>query len=108
MPGARRQPVPNPVRPDRREVPHRVSSSSPRCATICTSQCPRTAALAGPGSPAPAAEPAAVPAGRPIRIGYARCSTSGQELASQLDALERAECKRIFSEKISTRVKVRP
>jgi DNA invertase Pin-like site-specific DNA recombinase len=49
-----------------------------------------------------------VPAGRAIRIGYARCSVATQELASQIDALERAECKRIFSEKISTRVKVRP
>jgi len=44
----------------------------------------------------------------PIRIGYARCSTAQQELASQLEALETAHCKRIFSEKISTRVKVRP
>ncbi|WP_308427505.1 recombinase family protein [Streptomyces atratus] len=42
-----------------------------------------------------------------MRIGYARCSTAQQELASQLAALEPV-CKRIFSEKISTRVKVRP
>ncbi|MFG2120998.1 recombinase family protein [Streptomyces sp. NPDC048710] len=58
-----------------------------------------------PGPPieaAPAAE-----ASKPIRIGYARCSTAQQELASQLDAL-RPVCKRIFSEKISTRVKTRP
>ena len=47
-------------------------------------------------------------AANPIRIGYARCSTAQQELASQLDALALADCKRIFSEKISTRVKTRP
>ncbi len=46
--------------------------------------------------------------GTPIRIGYARCSSATQELASQLDALERAHCTRVFSEKISTRIKVRP
>lgn len=44
----------------------------------------------------------------PIRIGYARCSTATQELQSQLDALSRARCTRVFSEKISTRIKVRP
>ncbi|MEV8371320.1 recombinase family protein [Kribbella sp. NPDC056861] len=46
--------------------------------------------------------------GVPIRIGYARCSTAQQELQTQLDALERAHCTRVFSEKISTRVKIRP
>jgi DNA invertase Pin-like site-specific DNA recombinase len=65
----------------------------------------------GPGrpwKPGPPIESApAVPTAEPIRIGYARCSTAGQELQSQLDALEPV-CKRIFSEKISTRVKVRP
>ncbi|MFJ7419507.1 recombinase family protein [Streptomyces uncialis] len=45
---------------------------------------------------------------RPIRIGYARCSTVGQELQSQLDALARAQCTRVFSEKISSRIKERP
>lgn len=45
---------------------------------------------------------------RAIRIGYARTSTARQELASQLEALRRAECHKIFQEQISTRVKVRP
>ncbi|WP_445397429.1 recombinase family protein [Streptomyces sp. LE64] len=51
------------------------------------------------------------PGGKPgaaIRLGYARCSTVGQELQSQLDALAGAQCTRVFSEKISTRVKERP
>ncbi|WSN37078.1 recombinase family protein [Streptomyces uncialis] len=39
-------------------------------------------------------------------MGYARCSTAQQKQQSQLDALDRANCKRVFSEKISTRVKV--
>ncbi|WP_127354815.1 recombinase family protein [Actinacidiphila soli] len=59
------------------------------------------------GPPAPEV-PAAASVAKPIRIGYARCSVATQELASQLQALERADCKRVFSEKISTRVKVRP
>jgi DNA invertase Pin-like site-specific DNA recombinase len=45
---------------------------------------------------------------RPVRIGYARTSTARQELASQLEALRRAECHKILQEQISTRVKVRP
>jgi DNA invertase Pin-like site-specific DNA recombinase len=45
---------------------------------------------------------------RPVRIGYARTSTARQELASQLEALRRAECHKIFHEQISTCVKVRP
>ncbi|WP_372408699.1 recombinase family protein [Streptomyces luteireticuli] len=53
-------------------------------------------------------ESADVALGAAIRIGYARCSTVGQELQSQLDALAVASCTRVFSEKISTRVKERP
>jgi DNA invertase Pin-like site-specific DNA recombinase len=59
---------------------------------------------AGP-EPAAAAAPAAA---APIRIGYARTSATTQELASQLDALARAGCTRVFSEQISTRIAVRP
>jgi hypothetical protein len=59
-----------------------------------------------PGPPIPAAGPQ--PTAAPIRIGYARCSTAQQELEIQVDALERANCKRVFSEKISSRIKVRP
>jgi hypothetical protein len=47
----------------------------------------------------PHVEPADHPhhPGRPIRVGYAPCSVATQELASQVDALKHAECKRIFS-----------
>ncbi|MEG8179754.1 recombinase family protein [Nocardia terpenica] len=66
----------------------------------------------GPGkkwTPGPALAAAAPETtGAPIRIGYARCSTATQELQSQLDALAVAKCTRVFSEKISTRIKVRP
>lgn len=48
------------------------------------------------------------PGGTAIRIGYARCSTAQQDLQTQLDALAGADCRRIFSEKISSRVKTRP
>ncbi|MFE2570911.1 recombinase family protein [Streptomyces mirabilis] len=54
-------------------------------------------------APAPVASSSA-----PTRIGYARCNTATQELQSQLDALAAARCRRVFSEKISTRIKHRP
>lgn len=59
------------------------------------------------GSPAPI--PTDTPA-TDIRVGYARCSHLTQELQSQLDALEAAGIPRekIFAEKVSTRVRVRP
>ncbi len=62
-----------------------------------------------PGTPPPAPVDPDLP-GADIRIGYARCSTLGQELDSQLDALAGHGIPRdkIFSEKISTRVRVRP
>ncbi|MFF4621853.1 recombinase family protein [Nonomuraea jabiensis] len=62
-----------------------------------------------PGTPPPApVDPDARTAD--IRIGYARCSSRTQELQSQLDALAAHGIGRdkIFAEKVSTRVKVRP
>lgn len=62
-----------------------------------------------PGTPPPAPPPTNTPTAD-IRIGYARCSTLTQELQSQLDALAGHGIGRdkIFAEKISTRVRVRP
>lgn len=62
-----------------------------------------------PGTPVPLALGLDTPTAD-IRIGYARCSTLTQELQSQLDALATHGIPRdkVFSEKISTRVRVRP
>lgn len=62
-----------------------------------------------PGTPVPLAIAPDTPTAD-IRIGYARCSSLTQELQSQLDALAGRGIPRdkIFSEKISTRVRVRP
>lgn len=63
----------------------------------------------GPGTPVPLALAPDTPTAD-IRIGYARCSTLTQELQSQLNALAThgIERDKVFSEKISTRVRVRP
>ncbi|WP_405562669.1 recombinase family protein [Streptomyces phaeochromogenes] len=62
-----------------------------------------------PGTPAPAPVDHDTPTAD-IRIGYARCSSLTQELQSQLDALAGHGIPRdkIFAEKISTRMRVRP
>ncbi|MET7762646.1 hypothetical protein ABZS71_11610 [Streptomyces sp. NPDC005393] len=61
-----------------------------------------------PGTPVPAPVDPDTPTAD-IHIGYARCSSLTQELQSQLDALAAKNIPRdkIFSEKISTRVRVR-
>ncbi|MGC9499288.1 recombinase family protein [Streptomyces sp. WG7] len=69
----------------------------------------------GPGRPWPPGTPPPAPVdpdlpSADIRISYARRSTLGQELDTQLDALAGHGIPRdkIFSQKISTRVRVRP
>lgn len=62
-----------------------------------------------PGTPPPA-PPASDTPSADIRIGYARCSTLTQELQTQLDALAAhgIDPDKVFAEKVSTRVRVRP
>jgi DNA invertase Pin-like site-specific DNA recombinase len=62
-----------------------------------------------PGTPPPTPVPVNAPSAD-IRVGYARCSHLTQELQSQLDALAAHGIPRdkIFAEKVSTRVRVRP
>ncbi|MCX5537704.1 recombinase family protein [Streptomyces sp. NBC_00006] len=71
-----------------------------------------TPAIRKPGQrweqlPTPATAKPAGAAGS-VRLGYARASTARQSLDYQLDALNDADVTRIFSEKVSTRVKTRP
>src|SRR4030095_2067808 len=42
------------------------------------------------------------------KIGYARVSTDAQETHLQLDALQRAKCRRIYQEKVSGATADRP
>ena len=43
-----------------------------------------------------------------MKIGYARVSTHEQNLDSQIDALEKAGCEKIVTEKVSSRKDERP
>ncbi|GAA2357508.1 recombinase family protein [Streptomyces violaceusniger] len=85
-------------------LPPTTPAGSPRCPGSRRScGCP----------PRPTPPPAPVDPDLPsadIRIGYARCSHRSQELQTQIDALAGHGIPRdkIFSEKISTRIRVRP
>ncbi|MFD6420340.1 recombinase family protein, partial [Streptomyces sp. NPDC060194] len=81
----------------------------PKALRVPTPDRPRPGPAVAPGTPPPAPIDPDLPSAD-IRIGYARCSTLGQELDSPLDALAEHSIPRgkIFSEKTSTRVRVRP
>lgn len=97
----------------RRELPHRplhVGAPARETPARADTRRPRApASRGGPGAPAPPPVDSDTPSAD-IRIGYARCSTRTQELQVQFDALaaKRIPRDKIFSEKISTRVRVRP
>ncbi|MFC5204740.1 recombinase family protein [Streptomyces kaempferi] len=90
-------------------------AASPRCRSWRRSCGCRPRPIEGRGSPGSPASRCPRPSdpslpSADIRIGYARCSHLSQELDSQLDALAKHGIGRdkIFSEKISTWIKVRP
>jgi DNA invertase Pin-like site-specific DNA recombinase len=104
--------MPVTVRRGRRDIPHRPVHQGRPAEQTAASADPRRPGHGQPWRPgtAPPAPLAPDTATADIRIGYARCSTLTQELQSQLDALTAHGIGRdkIFSEKISTRVRVRP
>ncbi|MFG2111961.1 recombinase family protein [Streptomyces sp. NPDC048718] len=89
--------------------PGKASTRSGRSATRSSSASAVRSQPWRPGTPIPAPADPGTPSAD-IRIGYARCSSLTQELQSQLDALAAKNIPRdkLFSEKISTRVRVRP
>ncbi|MEO3764085.1 recombinase family protein [Streptomyces sp. B8F3] len=104
--------VPFARRRGRRRLPHRPLHQGAPAGEAAAGADP---GRRGPGQPWRPVTPPPAPIGpdtptADIRIGYARCSTLGQELDSPLDALAAKNIPRdkIFAEKISTRVRVRP
>src|SRR5213080_3592017 len=94
MRGSGRESVPHPRRQDRVQVPH--GPLHPRAA-LREDLDVAVPDDRGPGKawmirPAADDAPIRVEGAVPIRIGYSRCSTATQELASQLEALKDARC----------------
>jgi hypothetical protein len=106
---SRNQPDPPTVRPGRDSRFILVPALREELAVRIPAGRPGQADPGMPWQPGPPLDPAQPqPVGAPIRIGYARCSTAQQDLQIQLDALRAAKCNKVFSEKISSRIKVRP